>query len=180
MAKLVATRYANAIFEVGVESNREESFYNELSIILDTINQNEDFFKILKAPLISKQEKKALVENVYNDRASLEIVNFLKILIDKDRIGIIDEIVSVYKELLNENNNILDAVAITAIPMNEDQINELREKLSNSTGKNINLKNEVDSTILGGVLIKMGNEEIDGTLKTKLDKLKEELHQIIA
>ncbi|KXZ40525.1 F-type H+-transporting ATPase subunit delta [Alkalithermobacter thermoalcaliphilus JW-YL-7 = DSM 7308] len=180
MAKLVATRYASAIFEVGVELNKEEMFYEELKIISSNFEENEKFFKMLKTPILSKQEKKELIENIYKDKASLEIVNFLKVLIDKDRISIIREIVDIYKQLLNENKNEIQAIAITAVPMSEESLKELTYKLCEKTKKNVKVKNQVDPTVLGGVLVKMGNEEIDGTVKTKLEKLKKQLHQIIA
>ncbi len=180
MAKLVASRYANALFEVGIEGEKLDLFYEELTSIVGIFKENDEFFRIFKTPLISKEEKKGLVEKVYKESASLEMVNFLKILIDKDRIGIIDEISVEYKNLLNEKKNILEAVAISAVPMKEEALNQLQIKLSGITGKNVSLQNEVDASLLGGVLIRMGNEEIDGTLKTRLEKLKEELSQIIA
>ncbi|MEJ8553968.1 F0F1 ATP synthase subunit delta [Tepidibacter sp. Z1-5] len=180
MAKLVASRYANALFEVGVSDGTTEALNNDLKVIVDLFNENEDFLKILKAPLISKEEKKALVEKIYDNNTSLEMMNFLKVLIDKDRIGIIGEIFTEFNSLINEKNNILEAVAITAVPMSEIDLNNLKLKLSESKGKNITLKNEVDKSVIGGVLVKMGNEEIDGTIKTRLEKLKDQLSQIIA
>ncbi|CAH2215007.1 F0F1 ATP synthase subunit delta [Tepidibacter aestuarii] len=180
MAKLVASRYANALFEVGISEGTTADLNDELKVIVDLFDQNEDFLKILKAPLISKEEKKALVEKIYKDKTSLEMMNFLKVLIDKDRIGIIDEIFTEYNALINEKNNILEAVAITAVPMSEKDLNNLKQKLSETKGKNIILKNEVDKSVIGGVLVKMGNEEIDGTIKTRLEKLKDQLSQIIA
>ncbi|SHJ85901.1 F0F1 ATP synthase subunit delta [Tepidibacter formicigenes] len=180
MAKLVASRYANALFEVGIEGEKLELLNEELKTLVDVFKENEDFLNVLKAPLVSKQEKKVLVENIYNNRASLEMVNFLKVLIDKDRIGIINEIFDEFKTLMNNKNNIKEAVAVTAVPMKEKALKELQEKLTKTTGKNIVLKNEVDESVLGGVLVKMGNEEIDGTLKTRLEKLKDQLSQIIA
>jgi F-type H+-transporting ATPase subunit delta len=180
MAKLVASRYANALFEVGISEGTTAALNDELKVIVDLFNENEDFLKILKAPLISKEEKKALVEKIYQDKTSLEMMNFLKVLIDKDRIGIIDEIFIEFNALINESNNILEAVAITAVPMSEKDLNNLKLKLSEAKGKNIILKNEVDKSVIGGVLVKMGNEEIDGTIKTRLEKLKDQLSQIIA
>jgi len=180
MAKLVASRYANALFEVGVSEETTGALSDELKVIVDLFNENEDFLKILKAPLISKEEKIALVGKIYEDKVSLEMMNFLKVLIDKDRIGIIDEIFTEFNFLINESNNILEAVAITALPMSQKDLNNLKAKLSQSKGKNIMLTNEVDKSIIGGVLVKMGNEEIDGTVKTRLEKLKDQLSQIIA
>ena len=85
-----------------------------------------------------------------------------------------------FKALLNDKNNILEGVAITAVPMNEGEVNELQAKLSAKYNKTVVLQNEVDESILGGVLVRLGNEEIDGTVKNRLDKMKEQLSQVIS
>lgn len=180
MAELVAKRYASALFEVGNEENKLDIFVDELKNIVLIFDENKEFFNILKSPLISKKEKKELVETVYKDKISSEILNFLRILADKDRISVIKEIMKQYKDLLNEKNNVLYAVAVTAIPLKDEQMEALKDKLSKATGKTMEITNEIDENILGGILIRMGYEEIDGTVKTRLEKLKKELSQIIA
>ncbi|MDU4935056.1 MAG: ATP synthase F1 subunit delta, partial [Peptostreptococcaceae bacterium] len=114
------------------------------------------------------------------DKININIKNFLKILIEQDRISFISDISDSYKELLNEKNNILEGFVISAIPMKKEEIKELEEKLSEKYNKNVTLENKVDKSILGGVLVRLGNEEIDGTVKTRLDKMKEQLSQVIS
>ncbi|MCE0661505.1 ATP synthase F1 subunit delta, partial [Clostridioides difficile] len=111
---------------------------------------------------------------------SSNIKNFLKVLVDKDRISYLEDIELAYKELLNKKNNVIDGVAISAIPMSETDIKELEVKLSNKYNKNVTIENVVDKTILGGVLVRIGNEQIDGTVKTRLDKMKEKLSEVIS
>ena len=106
--------------------------------------------------------------------------NFFKILIDKERISSLELIQKSFKELLNEKNNILEGKAITAIPMSKEEIKKLEENLSSKYNANIILENIVDETILGGVLVRLGNKEIDGTIKTRLENLKQELSQVIS
>ena len=106
--------------------------------------------------------------------------NFLKIIIDKDRVSAIEAILKSYKSLLNEKNNVVEGVAITAIAMTNNEIKELESKLSSKYNKNVTLENKVDESVLGGVLVRLGNEEIDGTIKTRLAKMKEQLSQVIS
>jgi F-type H+-transporting ATPase subunit delta len=82
--------------------------------------------------------------------------------------------------LLNEKNNILEGIVITAVPMKEEEVKELQTKLSAKYNKTVVLENEVDKSVLGGVLVRLGNEEIDGTVKNRLDKMKEQLSQVIS
>ena len=180
MAKLVANRYASALFEVGIEENKIELFAEELKNIVAMFKENEDFFKLLKSPLISKKEKKEIVETVYKAAVCPEVLNFVKILIDKDRLSVIEEMSIEYKNLLNERNNILDVVAISAVALSEKQMLDLKNNLSKVTNKNIEITNEIDENVMGGMLIRLGYEEIDGTVKMRLEELKKELFQIIA
>jgi F-type H+-transporting ATPase subunit delta len=180
MIDVVANRYAQALFEVGEESGKLDVFNEELKAIVDILIDNKDFYEALKSPLIQKYEKKTLLQNVFSNNVNIEILNFLSILVDKDRISMVDKIYEGFKALLNKKNNIIEAVAITAIAMKDDMLETLRDRLSEMTKKTVILKNEVNENVIGGVLIRLGNEEIDGTVKGRLEKLKEELSQVIA
>ena len=74
----------------------------------------------------------------------------------------------------------LEGVVITAVPMEGSELNALQAKLSTKYNKTVILKNEIDKSVLGGVLVRLGNEEIDGTVKYRLDKMKEQLSQVIS
>lgn len=180
MINIIASRYAEALFQVGEESNSTEKLYNELKAVVDIINVNKEFSNILKSPIVSKEEKKTLITNVFGSKLNNEMLNFMKILADKDRLNLLANMEEAFKALLNDKNNILEGVAITAVPMNEGEVNELQAKLSAKYNKTVVLQNEVDKSILGGVLVRLGNEEIDGTVKNRLDKMKEQLSQVIS
>ncbi|MDU2196808.1 MAG: F0F1 ATP synthase subunit delta [Peptostreptococcaceae bacterium] len=180
MMNVIANRYAEALFQIGEEEKLTDMLYQELSEIVNLIKVNQDLFSILKSPVISKKEKISLIDNIFEDKININIKNFLKILIEQDRISFISDISDSYKELLNEKNNILEGFVISAIPMKKEEIKELEEKLSEKYNKNVTLENKVDKSILGGVLVRLGNEEIDGTVKTRLDKMKEQLSQVIS
>lgn len=180
MMNIVANRYAEALFQIGEEENLTDMMYQELSDVVNLIKVNQDFFSVLKSPVISKKEKISLIDNIFENKININIKNFLKILIEQDRISFILDISDSYKELLNEKHNILEGFVISAIPMKKEEIKELEEKLSKKYNKNVTLENKVDKSILGGVLVRLGNEEIDGTVKTRLDKMKEQLSQVIS
>lgn len=180
MINIIASRYAEALFQVGEESNSTTKLYEELNAVLDILKSDKNFYNVLKSPLISKGEKKEIIENVFNNRIENDLKNFFKILIDKERVSYLELIQKSFKELLNEKNNIIEGKAITAIPMRKEEIKKLEENLSSKYNANIILENIVDKTILGGVLVRLGNKEIDGTIKTRLENLKQELSQVIS
>lgn len=83
MAELVQQRYAGAFYEVAKELQKEDAFLEELKFIDKVLTDNSDFMKVLKAPMISKEEKKSLIEKVFANQLSTSTFNFLKILVDK-------------------------------------------------------------------------------------------------
>ena len=120
------------------------------------------------------------MQNIFENQLSNSMNNFLKVVIDKDRISAIENMKESYKSLLNDKNNILEGTAITAVELSEKEIKDLEKNLSIKYNKNVTLNNIVDETILGGVLVKLGNEEIDGTVRTRLLKMKKQLSQVIS
>lgn len=180
MINVIASRYAEALFQIGEEEKLTDKIYQELNEVVNLIENNKELFSVLNSPVIPKKEKISIIDNIFKDQINKNLKNFIKILIETNRISSIKDIDSSYKELLNEKNNILEGVAITAIPMNKEEIKKLEEKLSQKYNKNVTLENQVDKSILGGVLVRLGNEEIDGTVKTRLNKVKEQLSQVIS
>ena len=180
MVNVIASRYAEALFQIGEEENITSELYEEIKEVDEIIKENNDLNNVFKSPLVAKEEKKNLINELFDNKVNKNIINLMKILIDKNRMSSIKSIVQGYKELLDEKNNVKEGSVITAVAMKESELKLLEEKLSNKYNKNITLVNEVDSTVLGGVLVKLGNEEIDGTVKTRLSKMKEELSQVIS
>ncbi len=180
MINVIADRYAQALFEVGEETQTTSELYQELKQLVDILNENKDLYNFLKSPLIGREDKKNVMKNIFENQLSKNMNNFLKIVIDKDRMSAIENIQESYKNLLNDKNNILEGTVITAVALNEKEIKDLEKNLSTKYNKNVTLTNVVDETILGGVLVKLGNEEIDGTVKTRLSKMKKQLSQVIS
>lgn len=179
MAKLIAKTYSEALFEVALEDNTIDKFLEELQFIADTLKMYPEFFTLLKSPQIHVSEKKEMVSEVFKDALSPEISNFIKIILDKNRSYYILQIKDAFEDLVNNHKGIIEAVAITAIPLNDEDKLKLKEKLEKITGKNIKIQNKIDTSLLGGVLVRIGDKVIDGTVKGRLDELKDSLSQII-
>ena len=97
--------------------------------------------------------------------------NFLKVLIENGRTGVVEAVSSFYQKLRLEHFNMVEATAFTVIPMTDIQKQKLVEKLENETGKKVIFKNEINQDLLGGMLIKIGEKEIDGTVLNRLRNL---------
>ena len=148
--------------------------------MVELIKNNKELDNVLKSPLVAKNEKTQLIEALFNNKINNDLKNFLKILVEKGRISSLKSIELTFKELLNDKHNIIEGTVISAIALTEKQVKELEEKLSKKYNKNVTLENEVDQSILGGVLVRLGNTQIDGSVKTRLNNIKDQLTQVIS
>lgn len=180
MIDIIANRYAEALFELSEEENITKEIYNELNNVVDIVKNNKDLDNVLKSPLVAKAEKVQLIETLFNTKINNNLKNFLKILVEKGRISSLKSIELTFKELLNDKHNIIEGTVISAIALTNEKVKELEEKLSKKYNKNVTLENKVDESILGGVLVRLGNTQIDGSVKTRLDNIKDQLSQVIS
>lgn len=171
MAELVSKRYALALFEAGKELGKIDAFKDELTLLKNVFHSEDRLLDILGHPRINKTEKKELIDKIWGDKVSQEIMNFLYILIDKRRESNILDIEEEYEELYNKEKNIVKVVAKTAIPMEDKAKEKLKDVLGEKLGKTIELSNIIDESIMGGVLLKIEDKLIDGSLKGQLDAI---------
>ena len=180
MIDIIANRYAEALFQLSEEENITKEIYNELHDVVEVLKNNKEVDNVLKSPLVAKNENTQLIEALFNNKINNDLKNFLKILVEKGRISSLKSIELTFKELLNDKHNIIEGTVISAIALTEKQVKELEEKLSKKYNKNVTLENEVDQSILGGVLVRLGNTQIDGSVKTRLNNIKDQLTQVIS
>lgn len=171
MAKLVANRYASALFEAGIDLDKIKKFNSELTFLEGVFSGEEKLLQILHHPKIAKSEKRNLLDSLFKERLSEEMMNFLYILIDKRREGYILDIVEEYRLLFNKHENIIKVVAVTAVAMEDKAKERLTVVLKDKLKKTIELTNEIDIGLIGGVLLKVENKLIDGTVKGQLESI---------
>lgn len=175
MAKLVSKRYALALFETGLELDRLKQFKDEINNVSNVLDMEPKIEMILTHPKISNDEKKELLDNLFEKHVSREMLNFLYVIIDKRRERYIKEINEYYNFLYNEEKNIVSATVVTAVPMAKNQEEKLKVILNNKLNKNVELNNVVDKSIIGGAMLKVDNKVIDGSVKGQLDSIKKSL-----
>lgn len=172
MEGIIAQRYAVSLFEVAKEEKIQDEILENIKFLEEVFKENEDFFKLMNIPTVSKEEKIELIDNVFKGKINLYVLNFLKILAEKNRSNYFFEMASYFKKLYNKENNIKEVTAVTAIPLTENLKTKLINKLQEITGKHIVMHNEIDESILGGVVLKMEDDQVDGSVKGRLDNLK--------
>ncbi len=166
----VGKRYAVAIYDIAAEKGRVKEVYDTLNTIMETYLENLEFKNLVAHPLISKEDKKAFVKKVFPnfDEIEMDIIDYL---IDRDRLLDIKSIVAEYLKIYYEKNQIVDVEATFALEPSEAQKENLIKKLEVKTGKKINLTVKIDSSIIAGGILKIGDEIIDGSIKRQLETL---------
>ncbi len=176
MAKLVSQTYAQALFELAVEKNETSMFMDETLGLIEVIQTNTDFTQFMNHPKIPKEDKVNVVKNVFENRISKELIGFLITIIEKDRYNEIEAILREFIFKIKEYSNIGTAYVTTAIALKDKEKNDIETRLLATTRyKTIECIYDVDQSLIGGMVIKMGDRVVDSSIRTKLGKLQKEL-----
>lgn len=173
-----AKEYANALFLLTEEEGTTETVLEELSAIAGIMRENQEYSRLLDTPALSKEERLSLIDEALSSFDE-RLTNLIKILSESRLARIIPHMQKEYYSLYCNARGIIHAEAVTAIPMSESQLLNMKKRLENETGKQVVLKNTQDKSILGGVVLRYGGVQLDGSVKTRLDKFEEALSKTV-
>jgi F-type H+-transporting ATPase subunit delta len=184
MAKLAANAYGDALFELTVEKSRENKAYfddiaAEVVSVLEAFKANIELNKLLTHPQIAKEEKIEVIENIFKGRTSDDIVGLLVTIIKNGRTSEINAIFEYFVNRVDEYRHIGKAYVTSAIELSEDIKKSIEDKLIDLTDyKEFNMSYTVDKTIIGGVIIRIGDRIVDSSIKSKIDTMCHKLEKI--
>ena len=172
---VAATRYARALMDV-LYPEKADAGLEQLQRFVSLLNDQPDARRFLENPTIPGERRKALVKEV---RAALgfdqRVGNFIAILIDKNRLPLLDKIIDAYQKQLDDRLGIARAVVTAAHPLDPLQQKELELKLEALTGKQVRMEMAVDRSLIGGVVAQVGSTIYDGSVRTQLEALRSRL-----
>jgi len=172
----IARRYGSALADVVLKTGETENVKNELSQWAAMIESNASLHDVLSNPSIPHKQKEDLLENLLErTRPSKTTANFVRILLRNGRLSEISTIRDRFIDELEERSGVVSAEVISARELPSDQIAELKSHLEKLTGKNVNLSMRLDESLIGGVVTRIGSTVYDGSVRTKLENLKEKL-----
>ena len=172
---LVAKRYAKALFEGANERKMLDQVEQDLNLIVKIMKDTEGFLTFFRHPKISTDVKKELITSVFQNQISTISQNFLFQLIDNQRIEYAEEILFQYVILANEARKVVDIEAVTAVELEESDKNSIIQMFSKKMNKTVRLTNFIDPSILGGMIVKIGDRIYDGSLSSQLNMMKKNL-----
>jgi F-type H+-transporting ATPase subunit delta len=179
MAKLVAKTYGDALFELALEEGKIDILVEETQGVLQILQENVELHKLMNHPKISKEEKKKVMEGIFKGRISDELTGFIHIIVTKDRYNEITKIFEYFLDRVKEYKNIGLAYVTSAIELRETQKKDLLDKLLEITKyEQIDIVYAIDSDLIGGMVIRIGDRVIDSSVKTKLHEMSKNLLRI--
>ena len=172
MAKLVSKTYGDALFEIAVEENRTDSLMEEISMVQAVLNENSDFEKILMHPEIPKSKKLQVIEDVFKGKISDALTGFLRIVVTKGRYKDLPDIFAYFIARVKEYKKIGVAEVTSAVLLDEMQKQKIEQKLLETTRyQTMEIEYKVDESLIGGLMIRIGDRVVDSTIKSKLAAL---------
>ncbi len=166
----IGKRYAEAIFEIAESNNSVKNVYEALNSLMESYKTDKEFKNFIDHPLITNEEKIEALGKIYENE-NQEVKNIIFYILEKNRMANIREIVAEYLKIYYAKNQILDVEATFAKELTKEQRERLIHKLEIKIKKKINLVEKVDTSIIGGGILKIGDRIIDGTVRTQLDSL---------
>ncbi|MFZ0445749.1 MAG: F0F1 ATP synthase subunit delta [Bacillus sp. (in: firmicutes)] len=171
----IANRYAFALFQVAKEQKLLDQLKDELRVVREVINQNKNFNTLLSSPKLSKEKKRQLLKDVFSD-VNPFLQNTLKLLVDRGREGLIVQVADHFIELADSEKGIAEAIVTSIRPLTEEETKAISTTFAKKLGKkDLRIENKVDSNLLGGIKLRVGNRIYDGSLQGKLERLERQL-----
>lgn len=179
MAKLISGTYGEALFQLAVEEQKEDQFFEEVLSLQKVLAENGELNDLMNHPKISKEEKEEVLKNVFQNRLSDELTGFLVLILQKDRYGEIDGILDFFVGKMKEYKGIGTAYVTTAVSLRDRQKAEIKERLLATTAyREMEICYEEDKTLIGGIVIRIGDRVVDSSIRTKLERLTKELSEL--
>lgn len=179
MAKLVDKTYGQALFELSVEADSVDEYSRQAGVILTLLDENPDLMALLGHPQISKEKRIEVVLNCFKDRVSDDLTSFLVIIVQAGRQKFIREILMYFLNTVKAYKHIGVAYVTSAVELSDEQKAAVRERLLAITDNvAYEMHFNVDASLLGGMVIRIGDKVVDSSIRTKLDTLSKNLMKI--
>ena len=169
---IVAKRYAKALFEAANEKNSLDQVEQDLQFVVKVMKDTEGFTTFLRHPRVGTDVKKETVATAFQQEISEVSQNFLYLLIDNHRMEYLEEILYQFIELANEARKVVDVEAITATALEQKDQDSIVQLLNQKLNKTVRLRNKIDPSIIGGMVVRIGDRIYDGSLQAQLQMMK--------
>lgn len=172
----VAKRYAKALMSLGHEDGHFQEYGKDLRDFSEFCRDSQEFQGVISSPVFSVEDRRKILDFVLEKSGFTGTVkNFLNLLLDKNRIGAIEVITDYYDRLTDQMSNIARAEIVTPRPIKTEAMSKLERVLGDMTSKTVKIQVREDRSLIGGIIVKIGDLVLDGSIKAQLEGLRESL-----
>lgn len=175
MSAQAARRYAKALMEMAFEKKNLETVKVDILLIRDVLKNSKDLRLFLQSPVIRKEQKLSALQSIFKDKVSDLTFSFINLLSEKSREKILEDITGHFIEQYNHHHGIIEVGVTSAKGLDSGQLEKLKAELESVTGKSVNLHSSVNDALIGGLMVRIDDTVIDGSVKFKLNQLKDRL-----
>ena len=169
-----ARRYAEAVFQLGTRDDALVAYAEGLDLSSTMLGQ-ENVLDVLRNPARPLSQRTDLVDTLLAKRVPEPILKLVGLLVARGRVDRISAVTAEYRRMLNEQNGVVEAVAKTAMPLTKDETAALQKKVAGMTGRTVDLRVEVDESLIGGITVRVGDTLYDASVRGRLERLRERL-----
>lgn len=175
----IGTVYGESLYELAKDESLDQIIGEQLKVLQVSFQQEPDFIRLLSSPSLTKAERCQILDDSFRGNVHLYLLNFMKILTEKNYIRYFSDCCDAYTDRYNQDNGILSVTAVTAVALSDSQTDKLTEKLAKITGKHIALSNRIDPSCLGGVRLDYDGKRLDDTVSNRLDTIRDLLKNTV-
>lgn len=168
-------RYASALNSIAVEGKKVEIYRTKIKMVKKLIAENEELIHLLSSCFITEEEKEKVIDQIFKDEEEQDIVNFIKVIVHNKRAKEMKRICDEYIKISNAELGIKDGIIYSTEKLEEQEITKVEKKLSEVLKTKVELVNEIDQRLIGGIKVVIGDKVFDGSLKNKIESLKASL-----
>jgi F-type H+-transporting ATPase subunit delta len=171
-----ARRYAQAVFQIAVESDELERWLDDLTQLADAIT-NEEFGQTLSAPRISMAQKESLIRESLGPTVGPLALNLICLLASRGQVNVLPGIADRFQDMLDVHQGVERAEVVSAVSLTDAQRDQVTQMLNDFSGRDVRLTTRVDPDILGGLVVRIGDRVMDGSARSRLQNMRRELAQ---
>ena len=173
----VVSRYASALVSLAKEEGKLEQYKLAVLSMKETFSKNPELLKLLKSYFVSEENKNQVIDDFTNEFGLKNLTNFIKLLVVKHKIYLFKDIANEIKKGINFELDVYEGFIYSTEPLENSKITEISQVISKKIGKKVELKNKLDERLIGGVKVVVHDHVFDGSIKYKLETLKEQLKE---
>ena len=179
LTKNASYRYANALFNLALETNSTFKYEKDLDKVLKIFNEDMDFSSFIRSPLYPRDNQISTMKAICSKlKLNNNVINTVLVMTSKRRLFALKEMILQYKDLCRQERNELVVEVASVSELTQVNIDKIKKSISSKINSNIIIKSKCDPTILGGLIVKVGSKLIDTSIRSKLVKLKNNLKEV--